>query len=396
MQPERRDVAGLPAPDPVSRRHSERVHEHIRAAIVAAGGSISFAEFMQHALYAPGLGYYVAGARKFGAEGDFVTAPEVSPVFGRVVARAAAPILRQIETAEILELGAGSGALAVAMLGRLAELGALPTRYLILEVSADLEERQRQAIGALDPELAGRVEWLTGLPREFAGVVLANEVADALPVERFLKDHGEVRQLRVTLAGEDFAWQPCTAPPELGERVAAIERYVGYVLPDGYRSELSPGLGAWLGDIGASISRGVVFLLDYGVSRREYYARERDHGWLRCCFRHHAHDDPLILPGIQDLSAWVDFTTVAEAASACGLVVGAYLPQSQFLMHNGLEDELASFNSLARTEQLELSRQVKVLTLPGEMGEHFKCMVLHRGSVELSPGLSAADRAHTL
>lgn len=396
MQPGMQTAGELPTPDEESRRHSERVRAHIEAAIAAGGGNISFAEFMHLALYAPGLGYYSAGARKFGRDGDFITAPEVSPLFGHVVARASAPVLQQLSGGEILELGAGSGALAVSMLGRLAELDALPDRYLILEVSPDLAERQREAIGNLGREFVARVEWLDSLPQEFCGVVIANEVADALPVERFTRTGGELMQYCVTNSDDGFAWQTKAAPRLLRDQVQQIERELGYTFPDDYRSEFSPGLGEWIGDIADRLSSGLVFLFDYGVARSEYYALHRRDGWLRCFFRHHIHDDPLILPGIQDLSAWVDFTSIAQAASSRGLVVDAYLPQARFLMHNGLEDELRSLSSLSHAEQLELSRQVKLLTLPGEMGEHFKYIAMHRGEIEISPALCAGDRAHVL
>ena len=384
----------LPAADADSAAHSARVAGHLRSLIEDAGGSVSFAAFMQEALYAPGLGYYAAGARKLGAGGDFVTAPEISPLFGYVVARQAAAVLEA--GGDILEAGAGTGALAVAMLTRLAELGALPDSYLILEVSADLADRQRETIRRDVPGLADRVRWVAGPPEGFQGVVIANEVADALPVERFRIAGGSVQQARVVAAGDGFDWQYVAAPSFLERAVHDIERSLGDELPDGYVSEVSAGLAGWIGELAECLRRGLILIADYGVSRREYYAPDRDGGWLRCHFRHHVHDDPLILVGIQDLTAWVDFTRVAEAAVDSGLDVCGYTTQSNFLMGGGLEQELAGFTDLPMQRQVELSGQVKLLTLPAEMGENFKFIGLRRGNVPDVPAFRGLDRAHLL
>ncbi len=393
MQPDR--PTRLPPPDRDAERHCRDVAASLVAAMERAGGSLSFGEYMQHALYAPGLGYYAAGARKFGAAGDFVTAPEVSPLFAQVLARQLAPLLRQGE-GEILELGAGSGLLALQMLEALAEQDSLPARYRILEVSADLRERQQRLLDDGLPGFASRVEWLDGLPRAFRGVVVANEVADALPVERFAVTESGVEQFRVTQVAGRFAWQRVPAPAWLASAVAAIEDDLGAPLPAGYVSELSPGLAGWLADIAAGLDEALLLLFDYGVSRREYYAPERDGGWLRCHFRHRAHDDPLVYPGIQDLTAWVDFTAAAAAAVDAGLDVAGYVTQAQFLLHGGLLDELARRLPADVAGQSELSRQVKLLTLPGEMGEHFKCLALTRGDIALPDAIRAADRSHAL
>ena len=395
MQPVSGKVAGLPEVDEASSAHSTAVAAHIRGLIDAGGGSISFAEYMQAALYAPALGYYVAGARKLGRAGDFVTAPEVSPLFGRVLARLAAPVLEQVGS-DIFELGAGSGALAVSVLGKLDEVGMLPERYLVLEVSPDLRERQMAHISSALPRLADRVHWLSAMPKSFSGVVIANEVADAIPVERFRIRAGHVEQARVAYEAQQFVWQFAEAPDDLESLVRRIEADLGAPLPDGYESEVSPGLVNWAGELSAAIHEGLLLMIDYGVSRREYYANERSSGWLRCHFRHHAHDDPLILPGIQDLTAWVDFSAVAEAAQRAGLQVSSYLTQAHLLLGGGLEHELAEFVDLPIDEQVRLSGQVKLLTLPAEMGESFKCLALCRGSFELDPVFSSYSRAHTL
>ncbi len=396
MQAKRTPLAGLPAPDADSLRHSERTAACIRRAIAAAGGSISFAEYMQLALYAPGLGYYSAGSTKFGEAGDFVTAPEISPLFGRVLARQCARVLEQVARPVVLELGAGSGALALQLLSALEARGAAPERYLVLEVSPDLRARQEQRLRDARPPLATPIEWIAGLPESFEGVVIANEVADALPVERFRIASGGVLQCRVATDGKDFAWTSAPAPEYLRQAVRRIEESLGAALPEGYESEISAGLPAWVGDIAGCLARGLVFLFDYGVPRREYYAPDRSGGWLRCHFRHRAHDDPLVYPGIQDITAWVDFTAVAEAAVDAGMDIAGFVSQAHFLLHGGLEQEFTAAASPSTAAQAELSRQAGRLILPGEMGERFKCIGLGRGAIERPQALTGADRAHAL
>lgn len=386
----------LPEPDSASAAHSERVVEFIRGQIDAAGGSIGFAEFMQHALYAPGLGYYAAGATKFGEAGDFITAPEVSSAFGGVVARQCAEVLAQVPDGEILEYGAGSGKLAVDVLEALQRLGSLPAAYRILDVSPDLRERQEALLRQRAPDLLPLVTWLDAPPADLRGVILANEVLDALPVERFVRRDGRILQQRVAVARNGFAWTDAPASARLAAAVEAIEAERGAPFPDSFASEVCLALPGWIQGLSDVLRSGVAFLFDYGVSRREYYAAQRIDGWLRCHFRHRAHSDPLVLVGIQDLTAWVDFTAVAEAAVAAGFEISGYSAQAQFLMAGGLAKELQGLAALPPGEQLELSRQVKTLTLPGEMGEHFKCMALHKGAIAQPSGFGLADRTHTL
>ena len=386
----------LPQPDAASADHSLRVAGFIRARMADAGGSLSFAEYMQHALYAPGLGYYAAGSRKFGPDGDFVTAPEVSSVFGRVLARACAEVLADVQGGAILEYGAGSGKLARDILESLARLDALPERYEILEVSAELQERQSRYLQEEAPELFSRVAWLDRPPANHTGVIIANEVLDALPVERFKRGATGVSQLRVTDDGGAFGIIEAPAPDKLANAVFTIEEQLGESLPIGFVSDISLGLPGWVSELAVSLQQGIAFLFDYGVTRKEYYAAERSGGWLRCHFRHHAHNDPLVLTGIQDLTAWVDFTAVAEAALNSGLDVAGYSAQAQFLLGGGLDAEMQEFGSLPLASQLELSGQVKTLTLPGAMGEHFKCMALRRGDVSTPSAFRMADRTHTL
>jgi len=386
----------LPQPDEVSARHSATVSAHIRKKIEAAGGNISFAEFMHEALYAPGLGYYSAGSRKFGADGDFVTAPEVSSVFGRVLARQSAEVLWQIENGEVLEIGAGSGKLAVDILCACEELNALPPAYNILEVSAELQERQQRRLREELPHLLDRVRWLSDLPAEFSGVIIANEVLDALPVERFVRRESGPMQLCVSLQDGRFVWTETKAPDRLVSAVSGIEADTARTLPLAYTSEVSLAAPLWISDLARSLKHGAIFLFDYGVSRREYYAAERTDGWLRCHFRHHAHDNALIYPGIQDLTTWIDFSGIAAAAVSNGLDILGYQTQSQFLMGGGLELEMRDFMELPPVKQLELSSQIKTLTLPGEMGENFKCMALGRGEIDSPSAFHFADRTQTL
>ena len=396
MQPERHSGLELPQPDEASAAHSRRVAEHICQCIEEAGGSISFAEFMQHALYAPGLGYYVSGTTKFGVDGDFVTAPEVSPLFGQVLARQTAAVLEQMDDGQIFELGAGSGVLAATILKKLSMLNSLPERYYVLEVSADLKQRQQEYLSSAVPDLAARVEWLSELPVEFSGVIVANEVADALPVERFTKIGGQLRQIRVVAENGQFHWQQNDVPDLLGDAIDNLEKKIDRPFPDHYQSEICLALRPWTNDLVNCLREGLIFLFDYGVTNREYYATDRYEGWLRCHFRHHAHNNPLILPGIQDLTAWVDFSALADAAVDSGAAIAGFVSQAHFLINGGLPEELAGFTSLPVEEQLELSRQTKLLTLPGEMGEHFKCMALCRGDITPPAAFRESDRTHML
>jgi SAM-dependent MidA family methyltransferase len=396
MQPEHSTGFALPEPDTESAAHSRRVAEYIRERIAEEGGTISFAEFMQHALYAPGLGYYVSGTRKFGEGGDFVTAPEISPLFGKVLAMQTAAVLQQLEAPQIFELGAGSGALAATMLGKLALMDALPDRYYILEVSADLRERQQERLEEEVPDHAARVEWLAELPENFSGVIIVNEVADALPVERFARNGGVLKQYRVSDDNGEFGWRQVDAPQRVIDRVRSLEEELGWQFPDDYRSEICLALAPWIRDLVDCLREGLVFLFDYGVTRREYYAPDRIDGWLRCYFRHHAHNDPLILPGIQDLTASVDFSALAGAAVEAGAEIAGFVTQAHFLLSGGLQDELVDFTSLPLEEQVELSRQAKLLTLPAEMGENVKCIGISRGNITPPPAFQEFDRAHTL
>src|SRR5690606_17312019 len=325
----------LPLPDADALGHSRRVAEMIRAEIAASGGSISFRRYMELALYAPGAGYYSAGTEKFGRGGDFVTAPEISPLFSACLARQCAEVLRGTGGV-VLELGAGSGAMACDVLRALEASGDLPDAYLVLERSADLRARQERRLRDALPHLVDRVQWLDRLPEApIRGVMLANEVADAMPVAR-----GRVKavtaEMAVAAEGEGFAWREVQAPADLAEHVRRVLGPVLAELPDGYTTEFNPDLWPWIASLADLLEAGVIFIIDYGYPRAEYYHPDRTDGTLICHFRHRAHWDPFLYPGLQDISASVDFTAVAEAGTDAGLEVLGFTTQAHFLLGLGL------------------------------------------------------------
>jgi SAM-dependent MidA family methyltransferase len=380
----------LPEPDPAAREHSAKLSSLIREQIACAGGALPFWRYMELALYAPGLGYYSAGAHKFGAAGDFVTAPELGGLYARCVADATAPVLREVGAdAVFLELGGGSGAFAEHALLRFAEIDAVPARYAILEPSADLRERQRERLhAALPKHIASRVEWLDGPPQQaWNGMLFANEVLDALPVSRFVIRDDELfeecvaldvlRQARDDRNGFVRAERPADAL--LASTLEHVARGLEARLADGYRSEALPQLPFWIDAVAGTLQRGAMLFVDYGYPRREFYASERDDGTLICHYCHRAHADPFLWPGLQDITASVDFTALAEAGTRIGFELAGYCAQAQFLIGNGLGDALESAQSLPEIERLRLMQEAKRLTLPGEMGERFQAMGFQRG-----------------
>ncbi len=375
--------SSLPLPDTDALAHSEQLREALRAEILANGGVMPFARFMELSLYAPGLGYYSAGASKFGPSGDFTTAPEMGPLFTATVANAVAPVLQQLgPQARFLELGGGSGAFAEIMLKRLLELDALPERYAILEPSADLRERQRERLEkALIPPVFALVEWLDRpFDDDWDGVVFANEVIDALPTPRFLAKDGMVHEETVELDAEGtFMRGAQPADALLGAAVRHVERYLGKPFADGYRSELLPQLPYWIQAVAGGMQRGAMLFVDYGYPRHEYYQEERDDGTVRAFYRHHVHNDVYRWPGLQDITASVDFTALAEAGVGAGFELAGYCTQSSFLLGNGLDQLLSLAESRAdEVGKLRLRDQVKKLTLPTEMGERFQVMGFQR------------------
>jgi SAM-dependent MidA family methyltransferase len=384
----------LPAPTAEEQAHSALLLGKIQDEI-AHSGWMSFERYMEMALYEPGLGYYSAGARKLGAAGDFVTAPEVSSLFSRCLARQCAQVLQTIG-GDILELGAGSGVMAADMLLELAALDQLPGRYLILEVSADLRERQRATLSQRAPQWLSRVTWLDALPTDLVGVVVANEVLDALPVQRFALRGGQVNALGVTWQLNKLDHSEVRADRKLDAIVRAIETDIGRTLPDGYCSEINLRLQPWLASIAQSLRRGVMLFIDYGLPRSQYYSDERTRGTLLCHYRHRFHDDALIHVGLQDIGAWVDFTAVAEAAVASECSVIGYTTQAHFLIGCGIDKLLADLAEQALESRLQIGKQAMVLTLPGEMGERFKAIALGKDWDMPLMGFSVRDMAAAL
>jgi SAM-dependent MidA family methyltransferase len=382
--------AQLPAPPPEAQAVSAALTRLIVDEIAQRGGWIDFATYMERALYAPGLGYYMAGARKLGRDGDFVTAPEISPLFGRALARQVAPLVSS-GLSDVLEVGAGSGALAADLLAELDRLGCLPARYLILELSADLRSRSRDTIARRAPQHMERVAWLSALPRAFNGVVIGNEVLDAMPVNVYSREGSAITELGVEAAHGTLRW----AARPLGASAAAD------VVPDlfpapFYRTEIQLVARAFIRSLAGTLERGVCLFFDYGFPRREYYHSQRAHGTLMCHYRHHAHDDPFFLPGLQDITCHIDFSAMAQAGREAGLEVLGYASQAQFLVNCGITDLLAETPAENAAQYAPRAAAAQKLLSPAEMGELFKVIALGKGTAPPLAGFSSGDRRHTL
>jgi SAM-dependent MidA family methyltransferase len=416
----------LPAMSTEEEAHSRAVTRVIAARIESAGGWLPFDEFMELALYAPGLGYYSAGGAKIGRGGDFTTAPEISDLFSQCVARQVSEVLERMGGGSVLELGAGTGRMAASVLSTLASLGSLPEQYAILEVSADLRERQHARIEQLPSKLRDRVAWLDTLPSQrVRGAILANEVLDALPCQRIVIRGDDVRELGVSVEIASGASTAAAGAPGAEARtdsvaqvrdsavdgasgsrrrtfvereaaaradVVAAWRSVRDGLPsqleDGYRTELCTRVAPWIASLSDALERGLVLLFDYGLPRAHYYHPQRADGTLRCYFKQRAHDDPLINVGVQDITAWVDFTRVAEAADSAQLDVSGFATQAAFLLGLGIESLIGG--------DLRLASEARQLLMPGEMGEAFKAMALTRGLDRRLSGFSVQDLRHSL
>lgn len=354
-------------------------------------GLMPFSRFMEMALYEPGLGYYSAGLHKLGAGGDFVTAPELGPLFAGCLARQVVELAERIGDYVIVEAGPGTGRLAADLLRQLPP-DRLPERYLLLERSADLRRQQRRCVAEEAPGLADRVEWIDEPPRsEWTGVLVANEVLDALSVERFQFTGDGVQQVCVAPEDGGFGWALRAAPPELRQAVAHVTADLGTVLPAAYRSEINLHLRAWLDALTGNMRRGLALFVDYGYPRGEYYRPDRRDGTLMCHYRHRAHDDVFFWPGLQDLTAWVDFTALAEAADACRLDVLGYASQAMFLVACGLDEVFARHGAGSADGGLALGAQAKQLTHPGMMGQKFQVMGLGRGLDATPAGFGLED-----
>jgi SAM-dependent MidA family methyltransferase len=388
--------ASLPQPDADAARHSSILAETIRRDIAAhydretRGGWIPFSRFMELALYAPGLGYYAAGARKFGAAGDFITAPELSPLFGRTLAKQVAEIMAD-SAPHILELGAGSGRLAADMLAELERLGCLPDSYAILEVSADLRARQQDFIRGRLPHLLGRVRWLESLPERCSGTIIANEVLDALPVHLLHWRDSTITERGVAAGEHGFTWQERAVSD--AELLHAAQRIA---VPDDYVSEICPAARGLVNSLAQCLERGAMLFIDYGFGAREYYHPQRRSGTLMCHYRHQAHDDPFFLPGLQDITAHVNFTDIAECGIDAGLELLGYTSQAFFLINCGITDLIRDTPPENLRDYLPLSAQLQKLTSPAEMGELFKVIGLGKKMTNPLSGFSGGDMTRML
>ena len=368
----------LPTPSLEAARHSAQLSEFIRRYIAKHSGWISFAHYMELALYAPGLGYYTAGAHKFGAAGDFVTAPELSPLFGRTVARQISEIMAS-SAPHILELGAGSGKLAADMLGELERLDSLPDSYAILEVSADLRARQQALLHERLPHLMDRVHWLDALPEKFSGAIIANEVLDALPVHLLHWRDSALTERGVADDDTEFVWQERAITDAALLRAAQQARpepVEAVSVPDDYVSEICLAAHGLINSLASCLEQGVLLFIDYGFGARELYHPQRNSGTLMCHYRHHAHSDPFFLPGLQDITAHVNFTDIAECGIDAGLELLGYTSQAFFLINCGIAELLQDTAPENLRDYLPLSAQLQKLTSPAEMGELFKVIAL--------------------
>lgn len=380
----------LPALDAGAQQHSDKLLAHIQQSIRQQGGWISFAEYMQMALYTPHLGYYSGVANKFGRGGDFVTAPEISPLFAQALANQVGQWLQ--ETAgNVLELGAGTGKLAAGLLLQLEALGQLPTHYFILEVSANLRQRQQDSLRKLLPEsLFSRLQWLDELPANFDGVVIGNEVLDAIPVHVLTWQKGAWQERGIAFES-GLVWQ--LRPLQDASLVQAID---DAPLADGYTTEVCPAAQGLIASLAAMLGRGLILMLDYGFAASEYYHPQRTQGTLMCHYQHYAHDDPLVYPGLQDITAHVDFTAMAETALAHGLTCAGYTNQAQFLINCGILQLLQQVSPEDSGRYLPMVAAVQKLLSPAEMGELFKVLALSRGVTLPLVGFLQGDKRHLL
>ena len=379
----------LPEPSPEAREHSDRVAEHIRGEISASGGWISFARYMELALYAPGLGYYSAGSRKLGKAGDFVTAPEISPLYGQTLARQVKQVL-DAGFDEVLEVGAGSGALAATLLEELERAGRTPRNYLILELSADLRERSRDTLASRVPHLLERVAWLNRLPPAFSGMVLGNEVLDAMPVHVVRTQGGRVEEGGVGVRSDrlDWSWRLASGGPL--DAVRALK------LPEGFRTEIQLAARGFMRSLAGVLEKGAAFFVDYGFPEKEFYHPQRKDGTLMCHYRHHAHADPFFLPGLQDITSHVDFSAIATSARSGGLELLGYTGQAQFLVNCGITEVMSRTPPEDGAKFLPLANQANRLISPAEMGELFKVIALGREFAAPLLGFREGDRRQAL
>jgi len=389
------DSKELPLPNEIAQAHSERLIVLIKNELDKNAGTISFQRYMELVLYAPGLGYYAAGSSKLGEEGDFITAPEISPLFSRSLANAILPALNDGEI--ILEVGAGRGRMAADILLYLKQQDKLPKEYWILELSADLRARQQETIAKNIPEFLDKVKWLDELPVHFSGVVVANELLDAMPVQLFQKKENDINEINVVWQDGRFAFQFQSSFDErLVHRVKNIETELATEFDSGYLSEINFTAEDWIKSIAGRLQSGVVILIDYGFPQHEYYHSQRNQGTLMCHYRHRTHPDAFVYPGLQDITAHVDFTAMADAALEAGMSILGYTNQANFLMGAGILN-LAGLDKQAEIQQqMDIAAQVKKLTLPHEMGELFKVIGFSKNCDVVLPAFEFHDMRSSL
>ncbi|MXS80249.1 SAM-dependent methyltransferase, MidA family [Nitrosomonas eutropha] len=389
----------LPLPNSSEQKYSDILKTILRDRISLSGGWISFADYMDVVLYTPEAGYYSGGAAKFGAAGDFVTSPEISPLFGQILARQVAQVLRSVNHGSILEFGAGSGRLAVDLLLALEALESLPECYNILDLSADLQQRQQAIIKQRIPHLAARVQWLTTLPDQFKGLIFANEVLDAMPVHLVVWKNGNIAERGVIWKDYELAWQDqLLTEGELLNVARQLPPSDQPSFPHPYISEISLANRHFIHSLASILQQGAILLVDYGFGQSEYYHPQRHQGTLMCHYRHHAHDDPLFLPGLQDITSHVDFSAISRIALDSGLQLAGYTTQAHFLINCGITDLLARTPADQPGIYLPLVSQVQCLISPAEMGEMFKVMILNKAiNIDTtSCGFMRGDLRHLL
>ncbi|PHS71533.1 MAG: SAM-dependent methyltransferase [Methylophaga sp.] len=384
----------LPMPDSSAQQHSDQLLKLIQQQIVASGGKITFADYMHLCLYAPGLGYYSAGSEKLGQHGDFTTAPEISPLFSRTLAHHIKDVFQQLEQPNIIEFGAGSGKMATDILIELAHIQCLPAQYFIIETSADLRERQQLKIAQLIPHLADRVCWLNELPHHFVGVMLANEVCDAMPVHCLKFSDGNVNELYIEQHQSVLQWcEGKLSHPLLATRAAEIKSFIGNI---DYVTEVNLAAEAWIASLADALQQGAVFVIDYGHPKHSYYHLQRSNGTLMCYYQHQGHDNPLILQGLQDITAHIDFTALAQSAADNDLDVAGFQSQADFLIAGGITELVQQDGNTNELLMLQQASEIKRLTLPSEMGENFKVLALSRNLAHLLPRIQLRDQRYKL
>ncbi|HFB65101.1 MAG TPA: SAM-dependent methyltransferase [Aeromonadales bacterium] len=396
-----KQLGRVPEPGLDAIAHSEKLNQHLLDLASKNNNSLTFSLFMENCLYAPGLGYYSAGAEKIGESGDFITAPEISPLFSEALAAQIAQVLEECkkqQPANILEFGAGRGVMAVDILSRLQQMDCLPETYYILEVSADLKQTQQNTIKQLLPQLSSRVKWISTLPEHgFNGVMLANEVVDAMPVTVFKKEQGQFKSKDIVLNEGQWQWQiNQKLDQKLQQWGEKLEQRLGYSLPEGYESEVNQLQSPWLEALSDNLQKGMILLVDYGFPEKEYYHPQRP-GTLMCHYRHFSHSDPLVLLGLQDITAHVDFTALAETVFQQGLQVAGYTDQGTFLTNCGILERMELLGGIDDEKIARHSQQIKLLILPTEMGELFKVIAFTKNldSVNLL-GFIKGDRRSRL